>query len=311
MKTAQISHDIASDLAKTALSYYKIGRGVFFETRRNAWSEFQPAIGNLAIAVELLLKAIVAEKALGSLFTNLPDELSIYLINNEALPKTFKIDKYLGDLQGFSFKSIEFDQAVGRLYVFYPETKNRFKLFFANLAKIRNQSVHGTIPGFKRYELDRLMYLSTQIFQFVSENNSIKYFQFKLDADTKRFVDGYRANEIDKVKKAIESAQQMVKNGTANREYLSVDDWGQFVVKCPVCGSDAVCFGETEHEIDQDGVYLTFNADGFECDACGLALDDYDEMQLAGLDTSYARDSSYDIDRWFRENDGDPSHPYY
>ena len=38
----------------------------------------------------------------------------------------------------------------------------------------------------------------------------------------------------------------------------------------------------------------------FECEECGLVLDDTQELELAGMDVVYERDS--DLERFMREN---------
>ena len=63
--------------------------------------------------------------------------------------------------------------------------------------------------------------------------------------------------------------------------------------------------GETqvEADIDEDGTanpYLIFLADTFECDGCGINLDDVEELKLAGMDTAYVRPDS-DMDDWIAE----------
>lgn len=77
-------------------------------------------------------------------------------------------------------------------------------------------------------------------------------------------------------------------------------------MQCPVCGSDGVVSGETnaEPDYDEDGIggfYLTFLAETFECEQCGLQLEDYDEMQIAGVDPDDI-DRSDEADKWQEEH---------
>lgn len=64
---------VAINLRFSSKSYYDIGMTVFHQSRMGGWVDFQPAIGNIAISVELMLKAVVAQKALRMLYSNLPD----------------------------------------------------------------------------------------------------------------------------------------------------------------------------------------------------------------------------------------------
>lgn len=71
---------------------------------------------------------------------------------------------------------------------------------------------------------------------------------------------------------------------------------------CPACGCQGVLTGERDSErrlepdqIDDDGeawmwwYEVTYAAYGFDCRACGLSLDGYEELEAAELDTSFFR----------------------
>lgn len=85
-----------------------------------------------------------------------------------------------------------------------------------------------------------------------------------------------------------------------------------FVFACPICESWGILNGYTEDDLveDEDGAFpaLGFFAEAFNCDECGLSLEDVEELKLAGIDTHY--DRSDDIDRWFAEQ-GNPYDEYY
>lgn len=51
------------------------------------------------------------------------------------------------------------------------------------------------------------------------------------------------------------------------------------------------------------GYVLSFNADSFECTACGLLLEDVEELKLANLETNY--DRNQDMDKWMNEFEPD------
>ena len=69
--------------------------------------------------------------------------------------------------------------------------------------------------------------------------------------------------------------------------------------ECPICGSSGTLVGETDESSDENGITLTFECDAFSCEACGLELEDYEELTLANIDTSIDRDN--DVDKWCRE----------
>lgn len=98
----QLQKEIASNLRWAAAGYARAGMGLMLASTglgRNA----QAAVGNLAIATELLLKAFIANQDLTLLFKDLPVELRcvrklkrdsdhLNLIHNEDVPnKSFQL----------------------------------------------------------------------------------------------------------------------------------------------------------------------------------------------------------------------------
>jgi hypothetical protein len=89
---------------------------------------------------------------------------------------------------------------------------------------------------------------------------------------------------------------------------VGVGDWDVFTAGCPICGSEGLIFGYTdlsgEFEEDGSGSYrLDFLADSFQCDECGLILDDTEELRLVDMETYYDRSS--ELDQWFSEQEPD------
>ena len=72
-------NEIKNKLAETASGYLKIGVERFHNTISQNYESFQPALGNLSISIELMLKTLIAEKAFSFLYTNLPLELQVKL----------------------------------------------------------------------------------------------------------------------------------------------------------------------------------------------------------------------------------------
>jgi hypothetical protein len=62
------------------------------------------------------------------------------------------------------------------------------------------------------------------------------------------------------------------------------------VIKCPVCRNDALVNGYTESIIGRKGEeILLFYAYFFICDACGLELNDDEELKFVGIPTTIDR----------------------
>jgi hypothetical protein len=76
-----------------------------------------------------------------------------------------------------------------------------------------------------------------------------------------------------------------------------------------VCGSDAILEGDTEYDVVDDNgddipdLLLTFFGNSFYCKDCGLKLEDYDELEIAGIDPII--DRSEEVDEWMDQ------HGYY
>jgi len=264
-----------------------------------SWVDFQPAIGNLCISIELILKAIIAEKALAMLYSGLPDEALLLLCYPESLTKEHNSVSYINDLKYFTFKAIEVDKSISLFYHFYPELKQEYKIFLSSLSTIRNVSVHASIPDFQRYELDSIAYHSTKLFLKISELEIFNYFKLTPEIKTENFLKYYEDEKVKKVKSALENSRKVVKSGKVEISSACYDDWVSMSQECPICGSSGFFTGETEESSGDDGISLTFECEKFECHACGLHLEDYEELQLAGMETSIDREG--DVEQWCDE----------
>lgn len=294
---------VSSDLRSSARSYYNIGIEIFHESRMKSWVDFQPAIGNLSISVELLLKAVIAQKAIKMLYTNLPDEAQLLLCYPESLSKEHNSVSYLNDLKNFSFRAIEMDKAISLFHHFYPELKQEYKQFFSSLSVIRNISVHASVPDFQKYELERIAYFSTKLFSSIGDLEIFKYFLLKIEKKTENFLKYYEDEKVKKVKASLDKARDVVKKGKLSESSYCSEDWEIMNQSCPICDNIGTYSGETEENSDDDGITLTFQCESFSCEACGLELDDYEELDLAGMETAIDRDS--DVEQWAHE------HGYY
>jgi len=295
--------EVARDLRFSATSYYTIGIHVFHESRLKGWVDFQPSIGNLAISVELILKAVVAKKALRMLYSNLPDEAQLLLSYPESLTKEHNSISHLSDMKSFSFKAIELEKAVSLFYFFYPDLKPEFRQFFTILSTIRNVSVHASVPDFQRYELDRIAYFSTRLFLKISELKVFSYFSFNVEKKTENFMKFYEDEKVKKVKTELDKARAVVKKGKLSNPSYYSDNWESMETQCPICENTALYYGETEETSDEDGIQITFQCERFSCEACGLELEDYEELELAGMEITLEREN--DVDQWIED------HHYY
>lgn len=292
---------IQYNISNASIHYFELGISEFHKTRKHTNLNFQAVLGNLCIAVELMLKTVIAKKCFKFLFTNLPLELELKLAYGKDLKISLEMFE-LKDLEHFKYKTIEIDKSISIFYVLYPEVKQEFKAYFNLFSAVRNIAVHGALPTFQFYDLERVAYLALKLYQLLtSEKNEIYLIKpYTLSNLDIKFLESYNSERIERVKKAIESA----KNNSKQIDYWSsfdLNDWDYFVTECPVCNCDGTLTGTTELEFsgteDSPEYYLTFSADSFKCDECGLELLDYQELKLANMEVLYDRDK--DLNRYF------------
>ncbi len=295
----ELNKEISRSLASSARAYFNNGIELFHKLRSQSYLEFQPAVGVLSIAVELLLKAVIAKKAFRHLYSNIPVEAQLLLTYPDSLPQGFNPRQFSNELKSFTFNAIEFNHAVSLFYQFFPEKRQEFKPYLSLVSGVRNISVHGALPSFQRYDLERIAYIAVNIFAFINDQNALDCFWLHLDQNTTRFIEKYKEDRIKRVERAIEDAKAKSKKiGHLDSYILSPDDkWESMVMQCPVCGSDAWVDGYTEQDGSGADASLFFHCDYFVCEECGLEFNDVEEMELAGLETTH--DRTDELEDWW------------
>ena len=302
-----IQKEIVEGLSWAAAGYGRAGMGLMFAPRgigRNA----QAAIGNLAIATELLLKAYIANQNLALLYKDLPLDLRCALLAPDKMPAGFRIQPYVIDLKGSAYKSLELDEAISVFYIFFPEIKQRLNLYLRDLVRHRNICVHAVHPDCREYEVERAAFLLLTLVKHIGtvEARLVRYRNWGDKKSNEAFLARFNEVRLDNVHKKVEAARKRAKKIT-DKTSLSPQEWDWCPLQCPVCGSDGVVYGETQADADfdedgvQEGVTLVFWAERFECDDCGLTLDDYDEMKVAGMRPG-SIDRNDEVDKWQREH---------
>jgi len=108
----RISDDIAKSLQDAALDYFNLGTRLYQDGKKHPWQGFQAVLGNLSIACELLLKAIIARKMFSCLYPNLSKEVLAMLHYPEVMPSGATPNAFIGDLRTFTEKVIDISQAT-------------------------------------------------------------------------------------------------------------------------------------------------------------------------------------------------------
>lgn len=294
-----ITLTLYTDLQNSASGYLRAGMEMFYKLRTPSWQSIQPAVGNLGIAIELILKAFIIKKNPILVFEGLPIELQALFACPEALPKDFNWRAFDVDLRSSKYKTKELDSCISLFNMFKPEYRQELSAHFQLLSRCRNTSVHFVLPSFQKYELERIAYLALRLADITGVPRS-------LTKDDKKFLLDFKAERIERVKKKIEEAKEKAKHISSVDTSLSIGGWEEHVTQCPVCSSDGILSGTTDIGFDapfeqgeEPEPRLDFFADNFICQQCGLELDDSEELRLAGMDLVYDRSS--DLEEWHRD----------
>ncbi|MBA7676145.1 hypothetical protein ES703_84386 [subsurface metagenome] len=302
----EVQNNLTQDLIRASAGYARAGLALLHITEGFV-SNPQVAIGNLAIAIELLLKAFIAKQSLLLLFKNLPLELRCAIAAPKAMPESFRKTPYEIDLKASAYKSLELDEAITSFGLFFPAMKKRLASHLRFLSRHRNTCVHAALPDFREYEMERTAFLFLTLVEHLKEKEPELLNPFDLGEDklNKQFLERFDEERLKRVHSKIEAAREKAKKLTEKLS-LSSDDWNWYPVACPVCGSDGILTGETEPEKYDNGkggfevtTILFFTGETFKCEQCGLTLSDFDELKIAGIDPDV--DRSNEAIRWLEE----------
>src|SRR4030067_2873244 len=98
-----IKEKLYKELSNSALGYLATGMRLFHAERKRPTC-IQPIIGNLGIAIELMLKVWIIKNNPALLFKDLPLELKVLFITPKSIPSDFNWRRYDIDLRSFNFK---------------------------------------------------------------------------------------------------------------------------------------------------------------------------------------------------------------
>jgi len=227
------------ELAKSARDYLKIGLSLYHDRRSIG---IQAPIGNLGIAIELMIKTYIAKNNPLLLFQGLPTELKVLFTCPDSSIKSFHWRRFDIDLRSFLYKTIE-------VWAYCPTKKD--------------------ISFLSSFDMER----------------------------------------AERVRKTIEAAKVKSKELKHDISLTSAEGWDEYNTECPICDSEGILTGNSDfHVLGEDEtnfeIFLDFSADSFYCSECGLVLNDYKELELAGMDISYDRSS--ELDEWFEEHGPEP-----
>lgn len=237
-------------------------------------------------------------------------ELRCALAAPETMPKSFRALPYEIDLKSSAYKSLELDETIAMFCIFFPEFKKRLGSHLRFLARHRNTCVHAVHPDCREYEVERTAFLFLTLVKHIEAEDAdlVRYYNWEDGEKNEAFLARFDEVRLNHVHKKVEAAREKAKT-LSEKVSLESEEWNWYPIVCPVCGSDGIAYGETQAEPDYDedgigGFDLSFIAETFECEQCGLQLEDYDEMQIAGVDTDHI-DRSEELDQWHQDNYAD------
>jgi hypothetical protein len=130
-RCALIQGNIQHEIATSGLGYLRVGLELLHEERKSASAVIEPAIGNLAIAIELMIKAFLAKNNLVLLFINLPLWLRILFTCPENIPADSLNLRHLDtELCSFKYKTIELNEVIANFYIVFPKHRQALKPYF-------------------------------------------------------------------------------------------------------------------------------------------------------------------------------------
>ena len=295
-------YELQNRLENASYEYFRVGLDLFHESRRFTESSFQASLGNISIAIELLLKTCIAKKCPKNLFIGLPLELELKLTYPKQFSELNPIE--LRSLNNFDFKSEQFNKCISIFLFLFPEVKQSLKPYFNVISDVRNSAVHSIVPNFQRIDLDRSAHLLIEIIELLKEQEIISSFRFELNEYDEKFKKNYDQERLERFKKIIETAKQNAKSVKSETIILMDETWEDRLATCPICKSDGFISGycELEYEKTYDGAdaFLTFYGETFECETCKLNLFDQEELSFAGIELT--KDLSNFIHEYLQDN---------
>ncbi|MEZ4761311.1 MAG: hypothetical protein R2810_16230 [Flavobacteriales bacterium] len=227
---------LSTKLFSSGSEYLDVGLKLFHQNIDDKSKSTQTASGNICIAIELFIKAIIAHDAL-PFYSQISQTIAVKLaaMNVEEDYNLTNIEYF--ELTNMQFNTVELDKSIGMLFILHPEYKEKASAYKKLLRTTRNDSLHSTIPGNDLNELETLVFLSLSLLEILNAKYVSKSFQFKLDRRSQGFYETYDDRKSQRFKQKIRKAREEAKKINHPNEYDTEDfgDWTTWVVDCPVC----------------------------------------------------------------------------
>lgn len=259
----------------------------------------QALIGNLVCGCEMALKAVLTTIHPLLVFEKLPLEARCFFASPGDLPEEFHWEPYDLDLKDFVHDLIDWNKTVQTYHIYFHGQKRLLRPYFKLAGELAPLSLHASLGRVRDGETQKTVYLALQVARESAGRLGKRAYAWT-EAD-RRFVASYESSRREKVTERLDKARQKAAALKVDITYNDPDrraGWSEYDARCPVCKNWAVLSGWTQIFCQSGGrkEALGFFADAFDCSACGLFLDDAEELRLAGLATFH--DRSEDLARW-------------
>jgi hypothetical protein len=301
MQNDELKRTLSARLGGAAAEYLAMGLRRFHDGSRPSDGAAQAVIGALGTAVELAVKSFLARMNPVLVFKELSREAQACLAAPADASGDFNWKPTALDLADFAFETVDLKEAARALWVFFPAQKQALRPYFRLLGDLHRPALERSLAKVKPFELEKTVYLALALAQLLTQDGRAG-FRYEPDARDRRFLEAYEAARKTRVEDRLREARRKAKTlkpEIAYNEPGPPEGWDAFEARCPVCKNWGVLEGSTDIRCEGpegEEEYLDFAAETFDCDACGLRLEDAPELELADLPVVYDRSS--DLKRW-------------
>lgn len=303
-----LKKDLSARLAASARAYLAPALERFHAKRDPGDAEAQALIGNFSAGIELTLKAFLAGANPALVYKDLPVEATAFFQAPEAVPPSYNWRPYELDLREFAYKTVSFEDAVRAFYVFFPDRKQLLRPYFKLARELKDLSLGGSLGRVEPYETEKAAYLALVVSELARTHAVSPAPAYVPTEKDRRFARDYDEERKKRVAENLAAAREKAKTLKVDITYNDPgfdEGWDAFDARCPVCKNWAFLTGTTDIRCEAEGKKeresLEFRADTFECDSCGLYLEDVEELKLADVSLTY--DRSEDLAKWRKDSD--------
>ncbi|OIQ17220.1 MAG: hypothetical protein BM556_13485 [Bacteriovorax sp. MedPE-SWde] len=270
-------------LCKSSASYFEIGAELFHEAENGEREHTESILGNVCIAVELAMKAYLANKSLTLVYEKLPDKLHITLLCQDE----FLLTDSWSDILNDKMRSISFDRCIVLISTILSDKSKEcsvFSKYISELKSVRNNSVHSVMSVDNPVVFIATIFSSMKVLEIllagIPEDTGLH--DMWKDYSESDFYNNQNEKLLAKVKGKINTARNSKKFNT--QIPLVQNEFEEVLYDCPACSSKALLSGtiyRTDAVSEFDPVVLY--TEKLKCNSCTLLLDDYEELELAKI----------------------------